>query len=214
MSIRRFSLLVALASLLAASSASAACVGALQANNNLADVCNAAAARSALGVGTGDGSVTSVAAGAGMSFSTITTTGTVAASSGARTRGIEFVIDGGGSAITSTVCSFTAGQLCTLHVPMACTITNATLIGDGQSGSAVIEVASVSRATFISGTIPTSGNKITASAPPTISSAKASSDSTLTGWTTSVAADTIMAFSVTSATTLTRVTVSLTCLVP
>ena len=54
------------------------------------------------------------------------------------------------------------------------------------------------------GTHPVSGDKITASAPPTISSATKSQDSTLTGWTTAFAAGDILAFNVNSATTKTR----------
>jgi hypothetical protein len=54
------------------------------------------------------------------------------------------------------------------------------------------------------------GDSITASAKPTLSSAIKSRDATLTGWTTAIAAGDILGFSVSSVTTLTRVTLSLT----
>ncbi len=53
------------------------------------------------------------------------------------------------------------------------------------------------------------GDKITASAPPTISSATHSTDSTLTGWTTTFNDGDVFRFNVDSATTIQRVTLSL-----
>jgi len=166
--------------LFAAGPASAQCVGALQSANNLSDVCSTATARTNI-VGTN-----------------------------ALTSGIEFVIDGGGSALTTSTCSFTSGQLCVLEVPFACTITAARLFAD-QTGSVVIEIAKTTYSSYAPGTHPVSGDKITSSTPPTISSAAKAQDTTLTSWTTSVSAGDVLGFSVTSATTITRVTVSLTC---
>lgn len=118
------------------------------------------------------------------------------------TDAIEFVIDGGGSVITTGMKGY-------VEVPYACTITQATLLAD-QSGSIVVNVYKCSYANFDAGsTHPVSGDKITASAPPTISSATKAQDSTLTGWTTSVSAGDILAFKVDSVTTCTRVTISL-----
>lgn len=110
---------------------------------------------------------------------------------------IEFVIDGGGSALTTGIKGY-------LEVPFACTITQATLLAD-VSGSVVVNVYKDTYANYP----PVVGDKITASAPPTISSATKSQDSTLTGWTTSISAGDILAFNVDSATTITRVTISL-----
>jgi len=115
-----------------------------------------------------------------------------------KTRAIEFVIDGGGSTITTGV----KGDI---EVPYACTITAARLLAD-QSGSIVVNVWKDTYANFA----PTAGDKITASAPPTISSASKSQDTTLTGWTTSISAGDILRFNVDSVTTIQRVTVSLT----
>lgn len=110
---------------------------------------------------------------------------------------IEFVIDGGGAAITTGV----KGDL---EIPFACTINQATLVAD-QSGSIVIDIWKDTYANFP----PTVADTITASAKPTLSSAAKSQDATLTGWTTSIAAGDILRFNVDSITTCTRVTLSL-----
>lgn len=110
---------------------------------------------------------------------------------------IEFVIDGGGSTILS-------GQKGHYEVPFNCTIKRSTLLAD-QSGSIVVDVWKAAYGSFP----PNSGNTITASATPTITSAQKAQDSTLSGWTTSLTAGDILAFNVNSATTITRVTLSL-----
>lgn len=110
---------------------------------------------------------------------------------------INFVIDGGGSAITTGV----KGDL---EIPFACTINRATLLAD-QSGSIVIDIWKDTYANYP----PTVADTITASAKPTISSATKSQDSTLTGWTTSIAAGDTLRFNVDSITTCTRVLISL-----
>lgn len=110
---------------------------------------------------------------------------------------IEFVIDGGGATITTGVKGY-------LEIPYACTITRSTLLAD-QSGSIVVDIFKDSYANYP----PVVGDKITASAPPTISAATKAQDSTLTGWTTSIAAGDILAFNVNSITTCQRVTISL-----
>jgi len=112
---------------------------------------------------------------------------------------LTFIIDGGGSAITT-------GQKGHLEIPFACTITQATLLAD-QSGSIVIDIWKDTYANFP----PTVADTITASAKPTLSSAQKSQDSTLTGWTTAIAAGDILAFNVDSCTTCERVTLSLKC---
>ena len=100
-----------------------------------------------------------------------------------------------------------AGQVVTVRVPYACTIRSNSIFA-WPSGSCVIDVWK--HATFDAGaTHPVSGDKITASAPPTLSSASAATDATLTGWTTGVSAGDYITFSVTSATTVTNVTVEL-----
>lgn len=118
------------------------------------------------------------------------------------TTAIEFVIDGGGATITTGLKGY-------VEVPFNCTIVRATLLAD-QSGSIVVDVFKSTYAQFDAGaTHPVSGDKITASAPPTISSATKSQDATLTGWTTAVASGSILAINVNSITTCERVTLSL-----
>jgi len=111
--------------------------------------------------------------------------------------GIEFVIDGGDVAITT-------GEKGHLEVPFACTITQASLYAK-QPGSIVVDIWKDTYANFP----PTDADSITASAPPTISSAQKSQDSTLTGWTKSISSGAILAFNVDSCSTITRVTISL-----
>lgn len=110
---------------------------------------------------------------------------------------IEFVIDGGGSAITTGVKGF-------LEVPFDCTITAVTMLAD-QTGSIVVDVWKDAYANYP----PTDADSITASAVPTISSGVKSQDSTLTGWTTSLAEGDILGFNVDSVTSIERVTISL-----
>jgi hypothetical protein len=110
---------------------------------------------------------------------------------------IEFVIDGGGSVITTGV----KGDL---EIPYGCTINRATLLAD-QSGSIVVDIWKDTYANFP----PTVADSITASAKPTISSTTKSQDSTLTGWTTTITAGDTLRFNVDSITTCQRVTLSL-----
>jgi len=74
-----------------------------------------------------------------------------------------------------------------------------------QSGSIVVDIWKDTYANFP----PTDADTITASAPPTISSAQKSQDAILTGWTKAISAGNILAFNVDSCTTITRVTISL-----
>lgn len=109
---------------------------------------------------------------------------------------ITFIFSGAGSPILS-------GYAGDVSIPFACTIVESSLVAD-QTGSIVIGVSKSSYAGF-----PGSLTSIVASAPPTLSAAQKSTDSTLTGWTTSVAANDVLRFSVTSASSVTNVTLSL-----
>lgn len=110
----------------------------------------------------------------------------------------QIIIDGGGSVITT-------GLKGDLVIPFACTITGVTLLGD-QSGSIVIDLWKDTYTNYP----PTIADSIAASAKPTITTATKSQDTTLTGWTTSVAAGDIIRVNVDSVTTLTRVALILT----
>lgn len=115
----------------------------------------------------------------------------------ARKYSITFVIDGGGSAIT-------AGIKGHLRIPFACEIERVTLLAD-QSGSIVIDIWKDTYANFP----PDDADSITASAPPTITTAVKSEDDTLTGWTKTITAGDILAFHVDSVTDIKRVTLAL-----
>lgn len=110
---------------------------------------------------------------------------------------LTFVIDGGGAAIATGI----KGDL---EIPFGCTIEAVTLLAD-QSGSIVVDIWKDTYANYP----PTDADSITASAVPTISAATKSTDATLTGWTTSIAAGDILRFNVDSAATTQRVTISL-----
>ena len=113
------------------------------------------------------------------------------------------IIDGGGSAISSSAASY-----CVLPIPFACTVVSATITAD-QSGSIVADIW----VTAFSNGVPTSNaSSIAASDLPTLSSAQTHQDTTLTGWTTAIAANSLMLFHVNAgASTVQRVTVSLGC---
>lgn len=110
---------------------------------------------------------------------------------------IDFTIDGAGVAITTGVKGY-------LRIPFACTITAAVLLAD-QTGSIVIDIWKDTYANYP----PVNADSITAAAPPTISAADKSKDTTLTGWTTAIAADDVLGFNVDSAATVTKVHVQL-----
>lgn len=113
------------------------------------------------------------------------------------TADICLIIDGGGSAITTGIKGY-------LEIPFACTINRVTMAAD-QSGSIVVDIWKDTYANYP----PTDADSITASAVPTISATTKSQDSTLTGWTTSITAGDVLGFNVDSASTVTRVTISL-----
>lgn len=110
---------------------------------------------------------------------------------------LNFIIDGGGEAITTGVKGM-------VQIDFDCTIQQVTTLGD-QSGSVVVDIWKDSYANFPA----TDADSITASAPPTLSSAQKSQDSSLSGWTTAVSAGDHLIFNVDSATTVTRVTIAL-----
>jgi hypothetical protein len=114
-----------------------------------------------------------------------------------RTTAIEFVIDGGGSAIAAGLKGF-------IQVPMACSIVAGRLLAD-QAGSIVVDVWKDSFANYP----PADADSITASAPLTISGGTKSEDATLAGWAKGVAAGDVLGFNVDSASGIRRVTVVL-----
>ena len=108
------------------------------------------------------------------------------------------VFDGAGVALV-------AGMQGDVSIPFASTVTGWVLLAD-QAGSVVIDVW---KDTF-SSYPPTVADKITATSPPTLSSADHASSSSLTGWTTAISAGDTLRFNVTSAATVKRATLALT----
>jgi hypothetical protein len=109
-------------------------------------------------------------------------------------RAVSFIFDGAGSALSGTL------SRCQ-QVNYAGTIQEASLIAD-QSGSVTVDVRTVA---FGSYTGPGSASSITASDTPALSSAARFQDSTLTGWTTSLSANTVVCFVMSSPATVTWV---------
>jgi hypothetical protein len=107
---------------------------------------------------------------------------------------IPFIIDGGGSAITT-------GQKGHIEIPFACTITGWTLLAD-QSGSITIDTWKDTYGNFP----PTVADTMWGTKPALSSAQKAQA----TGLSIAVTAGDIIAYNVDSATTVTRVTLSFT----
>ena len=147
-----------------------------------------------LAVGTGADTAARLAIGADGRL--LASTGTTAAWE-AQYASIVAVIDGGGSVITTGV----KGDV---RVPFACVIERASLLAD-VSGSIVVDIWVDTYANYP----PTVADTITASAKPTISTATKAEDTTLTGWTTTLAEGSTIRYNVDSITTCTRVTVEL-----
>lgn len=114
---------------------------------------------------------------------------------------IEFVINGGGALISTGMAGY-------LTIDFAGTIQQVTLLGD-QSGSVVVDIWKTTYAAFAPPTHPAVGDTITASAPPTITTALKSQDATLTGWTTAFSAGDIFGFNVNSVSNITKLTLAL-----
>ncbi len=96
------------------------------------------------------------------------------------------------------------GVQCYVEMPFAMTIEAARVVSK-ESGSIVIDIWKDTYANFP----PTDADSITASAPPTLSSAAKAEDTDLTGWTVALAKGDWLAINVDSVTTCTLVTLSL-----
>jgi hypothetical protein len=119
-----------------------------------------------------------------------TTAGSVAAGDDARfptanqnIRTIGVAFDGGGSALSGTM-------IRCVPVNFGGAITGATVIGD-QAGWATVDVKTVAYASY---TGPASASSITASATPALANAAKYQDTTLSGWTKTLTANTTVCF--------------------
>lgn len=123
-------------------------------------------------------------------------TGITTASNGITTSDIIFVIDGGGSAITTGVKGY-------VEVPFGCTVSQWTLLAD-QSGSVTIDVVSDAYSSY-----GTNTSMVGAGTKPSITTATKNQSAPASWTTTSITAGNIVGFNVTAATTVTRVTIAL-----
>jgi hypothetical protein len=114
-----------------------------------------------------------------------------------RSVAINFIIDGGGSAITTGVKGF-------VDIPYDMTITGWKVFAD-QTGDIVVDVWKDIYANFP----PVVGDSIAGSEKPTLSSSRVNSDLDLTTWRKEVSTGDILVFNVDSASTVQRVTVSI-----
>ena len=105
-------------------------------------------------------------------------------------------IDGSGSAITT-------GNKGYLTLPYACTINGWQVIGT-PTGSCVIDVWKAS-----SGVLPTVANSIAGTEKPTLTNQQINTDLSLSTWTVSVAQYSVFGFNVDSASTVTRVNLTI-----
>ena len=119
------------------------------------------------------------------------------ASAGFAYDNMQFIIDGGGFAITT-------GIKFDIVVPFSGTITSVTALAD-VSGSIVVDLWKDTYANYP----PDNADSITAAAPVTITTATKSQDSTLTGWTKPITKGEIIRINVDSCTTITRCLVAL-----
>lgn len=118
-----------------------------------------------------------------------------------RKAALLFVIDGGGSVLTT-------GQKGDLAIPFDCTIQSVELFAD-RVGSVVVDVYKTTYANFDASTHPAVADKITGAAKPTIVAGTKYIDTALSGWTTTIAAGDIIAFNIDSIAAIQRLTVTL-----
>lgn len=111
--------------------------------------------------------------------------------------GLSIILGNGQEVVPTGILGF-------IEMPFDGAIEAVRLLAD-VSGSIVVDIWKDTYANYP----PTDADSITASAPPTLSSAEKSEDSTLTGWTKTFAKGDILAFNVDSATTVKQVTLSL-----
>lgn len=157
-----------------------------------------------------DAQYVTLAANADLSNERVLTAGNgVSITDGGAGNAVTVAAKGGGKAALNVVIgdgvNISTGVKGFVEIPFACQITAVRLVADA-SGSIVVDIWKDSYANFP----PTVADTITASAKPTLDSAQKAEDTTLTGWTKSLAAGDWLGFNVDSATTVKQVTLSLT----
>lgn len=117
-----------------------------------------------------------------------------------RVAAISYVIDGGGAAVTTGA----KGQL---SIPFSCTITGWVITAD-QSGSCVVDVLKSTYAGF-----PTTAS-IAGTDKPTLSAAQKNENLAVSQWTTTISSGDELQFNVNSATTVTRINITINVTIP
>jgi hypothetical protein len=119
--------------------------------------------------------------------------------------GVTTIVNKGASWVSSGAIAAGAANIVYVSCPVAGTIQAVRVVTSGGTGSCVLDVWKTPFASFP----PTSGNSITASAKPTISSGVTYVDHTLTGWTTAISAGDVLAFIIVSSSTFTQIEIVL-----
>lgn len=109
--------------------------------------------------------------------------------------GVEFMMDGGGSTLPT-------GFQGVMEIPFPCSISRSTLMASAV-GNLQMDVFKTTASA------PTGGASIVAAAPPTLTAAQFAQDSTLTGWSKTLAAGDVLAFYVNGTPTVSKATLSL-----
>lgn len=124
----------------------------------------------------------------------------------------ELAAGSGGAAPSTRGATFVSGSALSVpvndvpvRIPIACTITKVTVLTLGGTGSCVVDIWKDTYAAYP----PVVADSICAAAKPTISSGIKYEDSTLTGWTTAVAAGDVLMFHLESTSTFTVIAISL-----
>jgi hypothetical protein len=138
-------------------------------------------------------------------------TGATITSGGTGIANIEIIGGGGGSSSASFGVSLNGagGQIATgvvgyLTIPYNATITGWQLVGT-PSGNLIVDVWKDTYANFP----PTSGDTITGTEKPTLSSSTKNEDLSLSTWNTTITSGDIFAFNVSSASTITQATLTI-----
>lgn len=116
---------------------------------------------------------------------------------------IEWSLEGGGVEIP-------IGVKPAIIIPDWLTI-NSWVILARETGNVVFDIYKVTQTQYLAGTIPTSANSICGSAKPQMTGAKSAQSSTLTGWTTRIDQNDVLALSVDSLSVLLGVTLIVKC---
>jgi len=145
--------------------------------------------------------------GTGVSAATALTVGSNAqklVANSAATNGVAWIDDDVAIEVILGGGLISTGVQCYLEMPFAMTLEAARIVSS-VSGSIVVDIWKDTYANFP----PTDADSITASAPPTLSSAAKAEDTDLTGWTKALAKGDWLAFNVDSVTSCVLVTLSL-----